>query len=151
MCFNASKCEFLQITRKSNPLNHTYTVNGQSIAQSHKHEYLGVTINGNLDWKDHMQKITSSALSTLRVLRRNLASCPKEVKERAYQALVRPKLEYSAAVWNPYASGQVNTLESVQRQAARFVMNNFDRMASVTEMLQNLKWDTLATRRFFIQ
>ena len=39
----------------------------------------------------------------------------------------------------------------MQHQAARFVINNFDRMASVTEMLQNVKWDTLATRRLSIQ
>ena len=147
MSFNASKCEFLQITRKTKPLTHTYTVDGQNIAETSKHKYLGVTINKHLDWKDHVQNITSSARSTLGVLRRNLSSCPREVKERAYQALVRPKLEYSSAAWSPHVTGQINSLESVQRQAARFVTNNYERTASVTEMLRDLQWDSLATRR----
>ena len=147
MCFNAVKCEFLQITRKTKPLKHTYSVDGKNITETYKHKYLGVTINKHLDWKDHVQNITSSARSTLGVLRRNLSSCPRVVKNRTYQALVRPKLEYASAVWNPHASGQVNSLESVQRQAARFVTNNYDRTASVTEMLQDLQWDSLATRR----
>ena len=55
MSFNASKCEFLQITRKTKPLTHTYTVDGQNIAETSKHKYLGVTINKHLDWKDHVQ------------------------------------------------------------------------------------------------
>ncbi|XP_072036959.1 uncharacterized protein [Amphiura filiformis] len=151
MCFNASKCEFLQITRKTKPLKHIYSVDGQNITESSKHKYLGVTINKHLDWKDHVQSITSRARSTLGVLRRNLSACPREVKERAYQALVRPKLEYSSAAWSPYASGQVNSLESVQRQAARFVTNNYERTASVTEMLQDLQWDSLSTRRLLQQ
>ena len=31
-------------------------------------------------------------------------------------------------------------IEMVQRQAARFVTSNYDRTASVTEMLHSLKW-----------
>ena len=151
MCFNASKCETLTITRKLKPLNHTYEVNGQHIVRSSKHKYLGVTVNQHLDWKDHVLNITSSARSTLGILRRNISSCPVEVKTRAYQALIRPKLEYASASWNPYVNEQVNLLESVQRQAARFVLNNYDRTASVTQMLQRLEWDSLATRRLLNQ
>ena len=38
-------------------------------------------------------------------------------------------------------------IERSQRQAARFVMNNFSHYASVTQMLLNLKWLILAERR----
>ena len=38
-------------------------------------------------------------------------------------------------------------LERVERKAARFVTGNYDRTASVTGMLQDLKWDTLETIR----
>jgi len=151
MRFNAPKCEFLQVTRKLKPINHTYNINGHGIEQTSKHKYLGVTINKHLDWKNHVENVTSSAHGTLGVLRRNLSSCSMDVKERAYKVLVRPKLEFAAAAWNPYASGQVKSLESIQRQAARFVTNNFDRRASVTEMLQGLQWVSLSTRRLLHQ
>jgi hypothetical protein len=151
MCFNAAKCEALTITRKTKPLKHTYEVDGHCIENSSKHKYLGVTINHHLDWKDHVLNITASARSTLGILRRNLSSCSEKVKSKAYQALVRPKLEYASAAWNPYACEQVNLLEGVQRQAARFVLNNYERTASVTQMLQLLEWDSLATRRLLNQ
>lgn len=94
MCLNASKCKFLQITRKKAPLSHIYSVDGQDISESKRHKYLGVTINKQLDWKDHVQKITASARSTLGVLRRNMSSCSQEVKKRAYCALLLLLLSY---------------------------------------------------------
>ena len=65
MCFIASKCEFLQITQKTKPLRHTYTVDEQIISETRKHQYLGVTINNHMDWKDHVQVITARARSAL--------------------------------------------------------------------------------------
>ena len=35
------------------------------------------------------------------LLRRNLYSCPQEVKEAAYKGLVRPVLDYGSSVWDP--------------------------------------------------
>ncbi|XP_072040225.1 uncharacterized protein [Amphiura filiformis] len=72
------------------------------------------------------------------------------LKSRAYQALVRPKLSTPTCV-EPVVKQQVNALEAVQRQAARFVYNNYERQASVTQMLQRLEWDSLATRRLLNQ
>ena len=38
-------------------------------------------------------------------------------------------------------------MERVQRKAARFCLQNFNKTASVTGMFSDLKWDTLETRR----
>ena len=38
-------------------------------------------------------------------------------------------------------------LERVQRKAARFCLQNYNRTASVTDMLRELEWDTLEMRR----
>jgi hypothetical protein len=141
ICFNTSKCQSLIVTRKIKPWKHIYKVADQSIDETSSHKYLGVTINKHLDWKEHVKSITSKARSTLGVLRRNLSACPTEVKARAYQALVRPKLEYAVAAWNPYTKDMVNSLESVQRQGVRFVLNIYDRTTSVSQMLHHLEWD----------
>ena len=41
----------------------------------------------------------------------------------------------------------INKLESVQRRAARYVMSDFDRYSSVSEMLSTLQWESLKNRR----
>ncbi len=73
--------------------------------------------------------------------------CSKQVKERAYQSIVRPQLEYAGNVWDPYQDFLVRELERVQRRAARFVMGDFRQTSSVQKMLDNLGWEDLRNRR----
>ena len=80
-------------------------------------------------------------------MRRNLHNCPRSVRETAYKTLVRPTLEYASAAWDPHYEKDIQKLERVQRKAARFCAGNYNPYASVTDMLQELNWETLATRR----
>ena len=151
MKFNASKCQHLSVTNKRKPKNTRYSVDGQPIDKVSSSKYLGVTLNGTLTWSDHIAAITSKANSTLGILRRNLSPCTAAVKDRAYKALVRPQLEYASAAWSPYLVQDCYTLETMQRQAARFVNTNYQRTASVSAMMHQLQWDTLSTRRLLSQ
>ena len=65
-------------------------------------KYLGVTIANDLRWNTHVSNIFTKANRTLGFLRRNLYACPQEVKEAAYKGLVRPVLEYTGSVWDPF-------------------------------------------------
>jgi hypothetical protein len=53
-------------------------------------------------------------------LKRNLNIANKSVKERAYQSLERPSLEYSSTVWDPHQQQDKQRLERIQRRAARY-------------------------------
>ena len=72
---------------------------------------------------------------------------PKTVKETAYKTLVRPKLQYVCSAWDRHHQKDKAALERIQRKAARFVTGSYDRTTSVTEMLQDLQWDTLEMMR----
>ena len=86
------------------------------------------------------------------MLKRNLYFAPKSVKSKAYQACVVPILEYASTCWSPTSDKLNNMLEMVQNNAARFISNayvkkgNFEKI-SMTKILQNLKFDSLAERR----
>ena len=81
---------------------------------------------------------------TLGFLRRNLYSCPQEVKEAAYKGLVRPVLDYGSSVWDPPGIVLQEELES----AARFVTGNYNyETGSMTGILGQLKWESLKKRR----
>ena len=66
-----------------------------------------------------------------------------------YKSLVRPVLDYASIIWSPYHQQNISvrSLEMVQRRAARLVSNNYERLASVTEMLNNIRWPTMKQRR----
>ena len=72
----------------------------------------------------------------------------KVVKAAAYTTLVRPSVEYASAVWDPYTKNQKMQLDSIQRRAARFVNNFYDREpGSVKAMISDLGWESLEQRR----
>ena len=65
--------------------------------------------------------------------------------------MVRPHLEYRCTVWSPHQQNQIKQVEMVQRREARFVSNRYRNTSSVQDMLTNLNWENLATRRKKIQ
>ena len=110
--------------------------------------YLGVSLSENLSWKPHILNITNKANSTLGFVKRNLHHCPQRGKDQAYKSLVRPRLEYGCAVWDPYRAYQKSWIEQVQRRAARFVTRTYTREEGcVTNALKLLNWPTLEKRR----
>ena len=63
---------------------------------------------------------------------------------------MRPKLEYASPIWNPTQKTQIKQTEQVQRNAARWVMNqpyNPHNPSSVTDMIAKLNWPSLQQRR----
>ena len=104
-------------------------------------------ISDDLDWGQHIPEISFKATKTLGFLRRNLAFAPRHTKEVAYKTLVRPKLEYAAPIWHPYHETQIGQVEKVQRTAARWTCRRWRNTSSVGDMLDDLEWPSLETRR----
>ena len=147
MKFNRAKCYAMHITNKKKVIETNYRIGGSILETVTNHTYLGVAFDNKLRWSSHIQNITSKGYQILGLLRRNMYSCTPNVKAIAYKTLVRPRLEYCASVWDPYQKDLISQLEAVQRRSARFVMKNSEQRASVTEMLQHLKWESLQHRR----
>jgi hypothetical protein len=147
MAFHPDKCTVLTITQKKTPFKHDYILHNHILEPVTSAKYLGVTLQSNLKWNIHIDNITSNGNKSLGYLKRNLQISNPEVKSWAYQALVRPKLEYSCSIWDPYTHDNINKLEMIKRQAARYIQNNYHNTSSVTPMIDTLGWPTLAERR----
>ena len=145
--FNAKKCYLMNIARTCNHLTHNYSLNNHILQTVTREKYLGITISNDLNWSTHINTITNKCNSKLGFLRRNLSRCPQKLKETAYLSLVRPTLEYAASVWDPHLIKDRNSLEAVQRKAARFVYGDYRWRASPTHMLKTLGWKNLEARR----
>ena len=55
-------------------------------------------LGSDLKRNSHIRNVCSRANATLGSLRRNIFSCPRDVKEAAYKTLVRPILEYGSII-----------------------------------------------------
>ncbi len=134
MRFNATKCYILSVQNTS---NFFYQLNNTILKRVPTNPYLGLLISEDLKWSAHINNITKKANSALSFLRRNLKRCPASCRRSAYLALVRPLLEYGAAVWNPYLQKDIEKIECIQRNAARFITGDYKTMTpgSVTNRL----------------
>ena len=141
MEFNPSKCQVIQVTGSRKPINANYLLETVTCAR-----YLGVDISSGLSWRSHIDRVTGSATKTLNFVRRNIKTKHPGVREMAYSTLVRPQLEYAAAVWDPHTKGKTQQVEKVQRRAARWVSGNYERLASVSDMIATLGWRSLEQR-----
>ncbi|MEW8548207.1 MAG: reverse transcriptase family protein, partial [Candidatus Thiodiazotropha sp.] len=147
MRFNAKKCHLLKITRQRKTPQTKYSIDGSHLEEVQHHPYLGVELTSDLTWKTHISNISERANRILNLLRRHLYNCNQDVKTRAFTTLVRPHLEYSSTVWDPYFKQDIQTLEKIQRKGARFVTGDYSYQHSVTAMLDTLQWPPLEQRR----
>ena len=68
---------------------------------------------------------------------------------RLYISLVRPHLEYAAAVWDPHLQCNIQHLESVQKFALRVCTEHWHH--DYLELLEQAQLTTLAKRRLYLK
>ena len=147
MHFHPHKCQTMHITNKRNIIQSTYTIHNHNLQSTNTAKYLGIHIDSTLKWNTHINKIAQRANTTSAFLHRNIRTCPRKIKHLAYTTLVRPILEYASIIWDPHTDSNTLKLETVQRRSARRIMQNYNRHASVTTMLQHIDLPTLQQRR----
>lgn len=147
MSFHPEKCNVLRVTRSKKIFAYDYILHGQTLKQLDSVKYLGVNIHHKLSWNEHISNVVKTANSSIGFLRRNLQITQKHIKANAYKSLVRPQVEYASIIWDPFTQANQNKIEMVQRRAARYVNNNYNREASVTAMIAHLGWRSLHQRR----
>ena len=88
------------------PINVNYSLNGHVLETVACARYLWVDISSGLSWRSHIDRVTGSATKTLNFVRRNVKTKHPGEREMAYSTLVRPPLEYAAAVCDPHTNGK---------------------------------------------
>ncbi len=145
MCISAKK------------LNQTlnYKINNNNLEVVSVFKYLGVVIDCKLTWRDQVNHATSKATKILNLPRRNLRHATKSAKSKAFSALVKPHLEYSAPVWAPHTKNNINKIENVQKRAARWIeakwcKTNHCWNRSYSNCCQSLSWLSLENRHHLL-
>ena len=59
----------------------------------------------------NVDRITANANRSLGFIKRNIKTKSPQIRETAYQSLVRPQLEYASAVWDPHTKDKAHKVE----------------------------------------
>ena len=144
--FNATKCKIMSVTRKIQPFHYHYHINGLPLERVNSMNDLGVIIQDNLLWDEHIRNIAAKANRTLFFIKRSIGfHAPFKAKLTLYTSLVRSQLEYGSVIWAPTTKQNLMLLEKVQRKATRYICN-YNGM-NYRDRLLRTKLIPLASRR----
>ena len=114
---NERKCKCMHIGRENPKIR--YHLNNVEIEETTIERDLGVLISNDLKWKQRCTLVAQKANRLLGILKRTFSSRDLLLWKRLYTTYVRPLLEYAASIWCPYAEGDINKIEKVQRRATK--------------------------------
>ena len=141
--FNVDKCHLLHFGR-NNPA-HQYTMNGQLLPQKDMEKDVGVCISTNLKPSHHCAEVARKAQAILYQISRSFHFRDRNVFVKLYKQYVRCILEYAAPVWSPWLTGDIETLEKVQRKMVNMIPGLGGN--SYEQKLAEINLDKLSTRR----
>ena len=119
--FNENKCCVIHFTKNKLTPTFSYSINNTAISSVGTQKDLGVVLSSDMQWRSHYLLITSRAYKTLGLIRR---VSDIYAKRRLYYSLVRSHLLYCSPLWRPHLLVDIKSLETVQRRATKFIVNN---------------------------
>ena len=119
MAFHPDKCKVLHIGHKNRKSK--YYINGTEISKVQEEKDLGIVISEDLKPKKHIARIVKKTNRILGMIYRTITCKNKENIMNLYKTLIRPILDYGAAVWNPHQKSDIIKLERIQRRATKMI------------------------------
>ena len=129
MSFHPGKSKVLPISNSNNPNSSFVYSIGPSpippIEYCDKEKDLGLNVNSKLNWNDHCNIIYSKANQKLGLLKRSCSFITNKSKRRAlYLSQVRSQFEHCPIVWRPSSKTSIERLESIQKKAFKWILND---------------------------
>ena len=110
-------------------------------------KYLGVIIQENLSWGEHINYICKKAYKRIGILRRIKHSFPLSTRELFVKTMVLPILEYGDIIWgDKHNQSLMQNVQVAQNAAAKEILDK-PKYSSASEVLKDLNWKTMSDRR----
>ena len=152
MKFHPQKCKVLTVSRRADTNNNfwssilpfqifDYNLNGTALNFSTESEIdLGVLVTPTFSWNNQCLSQYSKSSSRLGLLKRtcHFVKCQKQ-KRLLYLAVVCSQYEHCSIVWRPTSDDMLHKLESVQKRAVKWILNECNFHYSDVEYICRLK------------
>ena len=150
MSLNIDKCKVLSICKNnSKKITNQYSVdtpNGRISLENVSYiKDLGVIIDNELSFSNHIHEKINTAFRMLGIIKRNFSDLDRYSFMLLYKSLIRSHLEYGVSVWSPYKVSLVSNLERVQKRATKLVKSC--KNLNYLQRLKHLNLPTLKYRR----
>lgn len=125
----------------------TLSVNGISLSQVRSVKSLGVNIDENLTWENHVESIRLKVSRNIATLRRLKPILTQKNLVSLYRAIIEPYFIYCSIVWDSLRQTLDKSLQILQNRAAR-VITGAHFSTSSSKLLKELGWMNIQEMRY---
>ena len=108
---------------------------------------MGVLLDEKLTFETHIDYICKKACAGIGALRRIKPFVPLCTLVTLYRSLIEPYFDYCSPLWDTCGKQLKDKLQKNQNRAGRVITGSSYDVRSI-DVLDNLKWKTLQSRRF---
>ena len=146
MKFNVNKFEQMAHGSIENVQLQPYkSPSGENIEIKVKTKDLGIIVDTDLKFKDHITNITSSSRIVMGMIFRTFSTREEEPMMKLFNTYIKSKMEYCCIVWSPVQQLLINELEGIQRTFTSRIKGMED--VDYHKRLKKLKLYSLERRR----
>jgi len=154
LAVSINKCNSISFHRNLHPIHFNYKIGDENLERVFQIRDLGVILDTKLDFKAHIEYVTSKAYAMLGFIKR-ICHEFRSVKalKSIYCAHVRSHLEYACTVWQPHCVTKIAEIESIQKKFVMYALrrtvrrdSNF-RLPPYDSRCKTIGIESLARRR----
>ena len=119
--------------QRKTPNNLEITINDQLLKQEYTIKYLGLILDCNLSWKDHISFVESKVKRSIGILSKLRYFVSLNTLRNLYYALIYPFLTYALIVWGCTYPSTLQSLFILQKRSIRII--TFSKYYEHTSML----------------
>ena len=118
LSLNKNKSKYMTFHMPKKQIQHlTLKIDGINIEKVEEFNFLGLTMDTNLKWKKHTDKISNKCSKITGVLNRLKLLFPQEIKCLLYNSLIVPHINYCITAWGFHR----NRITIIQKKAIRII------------------------------
>jgi hypothetical protein len=151
--FSVEKTKCLHFCRLRGALNGpVLTLNGVQLEVMASAHFLGLLLDAELNWKEHVGELRKKCLQTLNILKvlsNTTWDADRQSLLRIYRALVRSKLDYASFIYSSASDATLRRLDTVHHSGLRIALGAF-RTSPVLSLYAEAGEPSLADRRNYL-
>ena len=122
------------------------SLNNVQLINVEREKVLGVEIDNNLLWGEHVRKVTRKMSTNIWLLSKIKGFLSKEHRLIYYKSYIQPHLDYANIVWGSTSKTNLMQIERLQRRACRIILDY--NVENIYQSMNDLKIMSMTERVF---
>ena len=126
MSLNSYKTKYMTITTRQKRQNISSRmplyIGNEKIVEVATHKVLGVTIDNNLSWTNHVNELTKHVPQKLYQLAKIKHFLNANARKQFVYAHIQPIIDYASTLWDPASANTLKPLVSIHKRALKLTL-----------------------------